>query len=477
MKSIRSYLLTRLLGGAALVLAVTGVAVYLTVARALEAHFDRNLADRVQALASILFQVEDVIDFAFSDELMPEYERAELPFFFELRFDDGSLLERSNSAADAALPVPDAPGDTLQFWDAELLDGRAGRYVSQRVQIHHVYPEEGPLRPDVKHVSIVVACGREELVAAESGVLLRCAGASLGLMTILALLTLRAVRRGLAPAERVAAAVDAIRMEDLPASLELGPLPAELAPIGEKTGVLLERVDRALEQERRTAADIAHELRTPISELLTVSEVALRHDDDHAAARRALCTVRDVASRMGRSVSTLLKLAWLEMGADTHDSVGIDLGGLVRDQLRPLAATQHERALHVDNAVPSGSLIEADEDVVRIVVSNLLGNATVYAPDGSVVRVALEQPREGWSLVVENPAGELRAEDLDSLSRPFWRKDRARSDRNRFGLGLALSCALAERVGMGLDFELEAGTFRARLSGQRGLVARANKAG
>ena len=69
-----------------------------------------------------------------------------------------------------------------------------------------------------------------------------------------------------------------------------------------------------------------------------------------------------------------------------------------------------------------------------------------------------------WRFVVENYAGDLRPEDLPALSEPFWRKDRARADRNRSGLGLALSRALAEKTGMEIGFELEDGTFRAILT-------------
>ncbi len=477
MRSIRGDLLGRLLGGAALVLAVAGTAVYLAVAGALEEQFDRNLADRVQALASILFQVEDEVDFAFSDELMPEYERAERPAYFELRFDDGALLERSNSAGEEAL-VPPAPlGARPTFWDAPLPDGRRGRFAGQLVEIHHVFPEEGPGRPDVRSVSIVVARGREDLAAASRAVLLQCAGAALLLLVALAVVAVRAVGRGLAPARRVAEALDAVRIDDLPESLDLGPLPEELAPIGEKTDALVRRVERALEQERRTAADIAHELRTPISEILTVSEVALRDDGDPAGARRALGTVRDVARHMGRSVATLLKLAWLEMGAESRDRVVVDLGALVREQLRPLEAARAERGLRLANQVAPGTLVDEDEDVVRIVVSNLLANAVAYTPAGAAVRCALEEDAAGWALVVENPCGDLRTADLDSLSRPFWRKDRARTDRGRFGLGLALSCALADRAGLTLSFELADGLFRARLAGAGRAARRSSRAG
>ena len=465
MKSIRRFLLSRLLLGTAVVLAAGGLAVYLFVARSLEAQFDRNLEDRVQGFASILFQQGDEVEFEFSDELMPEYERAERPDYFELWYSDGRVLERSLSLVGQDLEVPGPPRFEPQHWTAPLPDGRDGRYVSQWVEVHHVYPEEGPHRPDAHTVHIVVARGREDLLAAERGVLAACALGSALLLGLLALLSWQAVERGLEPARRLAAQLDAVQVERLPEGLETGDLPVELEPMAHKADALIQRLDAAFKRERRTTADIAHELRTPISEVLTVAEVALRNGQDPAASRRALETLRSVAWRMGRSVSTLLKLARLEMGDESFERTHLDAGALVAEVLRPLEAVGRQRDLTVDNGVPAEAMIEGDEDAVRIIVSNLLSNALYYARPGGRVRLELEQRETGWSLSVENEAVDLRPEDMRLLSEPFWKKDGARTDRDRSGLGLGLSHALARKSAMNLTFALEGQRFRASLQG------------
>jgi len=465
-RSIRAYLLSRLLVGAALVLAVGAAVVYLVSRGALEAQFDRNLADREQALASLLSQVGEEVELEFSGQLMPEYERAERPDYFEIRVVGGPLLERSESLVTTDGPPLEPPreaGHEARFWTAPLPDGRSGRYVAQVVEVHHVYPEEGPQRPRAAVLRIVVARGRDGLVAATRGVLAACAAGSLVLLGLLAVLIRRAVRRGLAPADRLAAALDALEVEALPEGLGLGELPAELAPVAAKTDALIRRVDDALERERRTSADIAHELRTPISEVLTASEVALRDGSDPAAARRALAHVRDLASRMGRSVSTLLELARLEMGDARFAPVELALEPLVAELLRTHAALARERGLEVRSEVAPDARVRADGDALRIVASNLIGNAVTYATAGGRVVCRSETAPDGWRLVVENDSDALRREDLASLTRPFWRKDRARADRQRSGLGLALSVALAEKSGMRLEFALDGGLFRAAL--------------
>lgn len=464
MKSIRSYLLSRLLGGTAFVLAAAGVAVYVVVTRSLERQFDRNLTDGVRSFASIVFQVGDDVEFEFSEQLMPEFGREDRPAYFELWFEDGRLLERSASLQGKDLAVAVAPKQGAVHWDAALPDGRTGRYVAELIEVHHVHPEEGPNRPQAARLLVVIARGREELVAAERALLANVLVVSVVVVLGIGFLSWRAVKRGLEPANRLAAALDRVRMDDLPKSLGAGPLPLELLPVAEKTDALIARVETALERERRTSADIAHELRNPISELLTVSEVALRDASDVAGSRRALSTVRDVAWRMGGLVSTLLKLARLEMGAETFERAEVDLGGLIRDLTRSLSSMQRERGLRFDDRIGRGEIVEGDSDVLRIVVSNLLGNAFYYAPRRSAVECRLERGAGGWKLVVENEAADLRPADLRFLSEPFWRKDRARTDRNRSGLGLALSSALAEKSGMELSFELEDGVFRAVLA-------------
>ena len=464
MKSIRSFLLTRLLGGAAVILVGAGAAVYFVVVRSLNAQFDANLADRVQGFASILFQQEDEVHFEFSEQLMPEYARAEAPAYFELRFRDGRLLERSDSLGTASVEVPGVASSEPLFWSAALPDGRRGRFVAQLIEVHHLYPEEGPDRPTPAEIRVVIARGPEDLAAAKGKLLVRSAALSLGLLGLLGVVSWIAVDRGLAPANRLAARLDEIRVDALPSSLGVGRLPAELAPMGEKADALIRRVADALERERRTTADIAHELRTPISELLTVSEVALRNGHDPADASRALGRIRDVAWRMGRAVVTLLKLARLDMGAETFDETEVDLGALVADSLRSLAAVERERRLAVENRVPPRELVTGDPEVLRIVISNLLSNALFYAPESGAIECRVERDGEGWRLVVENDAEGLDAADLSALSEPFWRKERADADREHAGLGLALSRTLALTTGSRLDFALIEGRFRATLS-------------
>lgn len=479
MRSIRSFLLTRLVGGATVVLLVAGIGVTWLITRYVEGQFDDKLEGRLQGLASLLHQFRDEggqehIIFNFSEQLMPEYAHPESPAYFQLWREGGALLERSDSLEDEGrgteldLAFPREPSVLPTWWSAPLPDGRAGRFVAQLVEIHHVYPEEGPNRPTPERVTIVIGHDSAELAAARRAVLLWCGGVCLALIGLMVVLSWRSVAGGLRPSNRLAATLDAIDVENLPARLEVGELPAELQPMAATIDALLHRVEDALQRERRTTADIAHQLRTPISEILTASEVALMDGEDPEVLRKALATVRDVAWRMGGAVSTLLKFARVEMGHETFETGAVDMGAIVAETLRSLSGLERDRGLAIANRVEPGDEVAGDPDVLSIVVANLLSNALYYTPRGGDVECRLERPEGGWRLVVENEAADLEAADLASIARPFWRKDRARNDPNRSGLGLALSRAMVEKTGNELRFELEGRTFRAVLSSRNG---------
>ncbi len=479
MKSIRSFLLARLLGGALAVLAVGAVVIYLQMTRALKAQYDQELGARLRGFASILFQFQDHVEFEFSQELMPEFDAVESgskaePDYFELRFDDGKLLERSDSLGEGSLATPSGLELDSEpvFWSAPLPDGRLGRFAAQKITVHHVRPEEGPGRPKARVVQIVLAHGRESLLQAERKLLAACLAGGGALLLLLFASASLAVRSGLAPARRLAATMDKIRIDQLPKNLDVGPLPHELAPVGDKLDALLKRTELAFQRERRSTADIAHELRTPISELLTLAEVALRSRDDERATREALVSVREIVWRMGCSVSTLLKLARIEMGAETFARSALDLGAIVEGCLRSSRLQAGERGLVIDCHLPAVGPVIGDEEVVRIIASNLLSNAVQYTPRGGTVRCKVEQAPQAtneapsnirWRLVVENPAENLEASDLRALTEPFWRKDGVRADREHAGLGLSLSRALAEACELALGFELKDGHLRATL--------------
>ena len=466
--SIRAVLLSRLLASTAAVLVLAGAAVFVVVRRSLAEQFDENLHDRLKGLASLLFQQGERLSFEFSDELMPEYAGGERASFFELSFEDGRSIERSDSLQGTSIGAPESGAAWPFMWSPRLPGDRAGRAIASVVEVRHVYPEEGPDRPQAARVMIVVARGVEDLIAAERMVLLSCLATAGTLLVLLSVSTWRAVSRALKPADRLASTLRKLDVDHLPEKIEFGPLPAELQPVARTTQELVRRLDEALQRERRTTANIAHELRTPISELVTVSEVALHEDEDQLAQREAIETIRTVAWRMGRMVSSLLKLARLESEDPPAIREQVDLPELVRAVHQGLTLSHNGSEPEVVlDLPPAGSLaavVEVDPDALSIVVTNLLENALHYGSREQAVVVDLALNGNGARLRIRNHIEDLDPLDVKRFREPFWRKDRARSDQDHSGLGLALAQVVSEQSGWSIDFALEDGVVAATLS-------------
>src|SRR5215472_9016009 len=103
-----------------------------------------------------------------------------------------------------------------------------------------------------------------------------------GFVTVLGICTLAtvlAVRQGLKPLERVANAAQEVSVERPARALPLSGVPAEIQPLGDRFNQLIERLTEALQHERRFAASLAHELRTPLAEIRTLAEAGLTRQD------------------------------------------------------------------------------------------------------------------------------------------------------------------------------------------------------
>ncbi len=209
------------------------------------------------------------------------------------------------------------------------------------------------------------------------------------------------VTRGLDPLRQLAAQIkqrSAQRLEPL----ALNQVPLEAAVLVEEINALLQRLDGALEAERRLTSDAAHEIRTPLASLLTHTQVALRSSDPQAHAR-GLVQVRRSAERISQLMEQILLLARLDSGALQEQFVPVHLGRLAADTLSELAPLAIEKNI---------DLVLEDQEVklsgiptwLSVLLTNLVGNAIRYTPSGGQVLVR----------VVEDVPGRVRINVCDS---------------------------------------------------------------
>ncbi len=460
MKSIRRAILARLVLGTALLLFFGTCAFTLGARALLSKQLDAALRAKVASLGSLFEQEGSRVEFNLVEAYMPEFDPGEAPEYFEVWMGERALVRSRSLGKEQDLPKRYGTEEQPLAFDLELPDGRHGRAVGAELLIRD-YERSFLGNPGPAKLIVVVARERRELDAALLALL---GGGALGSALLLGgvlLLGSRVADRGLRPVGDLVRHVERIADPTLASAYPMAGTPTELQPIAAGVNRLVERLASELQRERRTAANIAHELRTPVSELLVLSEVALRCADEPGHALEALRQVRDVSLQMRRLIGTLLELARLESGQTPLEPERIELAGLVRDCWQPLAEEARARGLSFElhGAEPA---VEADRGALGILCANLLGNAVQHAPEGARVECVLSNGSV-TSLTLSNPANGLALEDLDKLTEPFWRASAAREDRDHAGLGLALARRLAELLGVELTFALEQGWFRARL--------------
>lgn len=191
-------------------------------------------------------------------------------------------------------------------------------------------------------------------------------------------------------------------------------------------------VERAWEEQRQFVSDASHELKTPLTVILTSAEL-MQTDPDPQHPRSILAMSR----RMRELVESLLELARVDNGAVRAAFGELDLSALVADELLPFEPLYFECGLTLESQLEEGLHISGSERHLRQVLTILLDNALRYSPENAAVRVELTRQGSSALLTVANP-GELTREQCRSIFRRFYRADPARTAGGS-GLGLAIA--------------------------------------
>lgn len=449
LKSIRRRLIVALVGGLGSLLVVMFLLLDQMLDHHLYARLDAQLLDRARAVGALLASGTPV------DALMPEFREHGHTDFYTIWDRQGAVLARSSSSGDQALArPPQVPADVPLYYDLILPDGHRGRAVAQ-----HVVPGHAG---DPRAAILTVAIERTDVDVLERRIHLSLLLVSLLAALGAAALAIIVVNRGLRPLLRLGTRVAALSPETAQVPLLDATLPSELAPLAAALDRAFGRLYDALERERRFARDVAHELRTPLAEIRTSSELALRGGDaGHAAAALAISLA--AVERMQRSVDGLLALARYESGQAEPQPEPLELRALLEQQQQALGRAASARASGIGQEGVAEWWTSSDAVLLERIVANLLQNAVEYAPqDGRIVAVVVAGADGAW-IEIRNPAPDLAVSDLPRLGERFWRKCPEHAPDAHGGLGLALARTLARVLGLELRFQLAAGELAACL--------------
>ena len=197
-------------------------------------------------------------------------------------------------------------------------------------------------------------------------------------------------------------------------------------------------VEKAWMQQRQFVADASHELKTPLTVIMTNAEL-LQMPEDPDSARRCADSILTMSRQMRLLVERLLELARTDSAQNKFPLEEVDLSALTEDGVLPFEAVFYEAGLTLATAIEPGITVTGSRQYLGQLLDILLDNARKYALGGEV-RVELNRVhRHRCRLAVSNQAPPMGREELEALFKRFYRGDPARSRDGSFGLGLSIA--------------------------------------
>ena len=255
------------------------------------------------------------------------------------------------------------------------------------------------------------------------------------------------VRRGLKPVEDLAQQTVKLSAATLDSRLDGSLQPTELQPLVEQFNLLLERLSRSYEQLESFNADVAHELNTPLTTLVTSTELALRRRIDPESVADVLGSNLEELHRMSQIIRDMLFLSRAHHGSRARR---IHVDSLASIALE--VADYHEALfadLGIDVEIIGNASGEFDVPLIKRALSNLLGNAARHAKPATGVQISIENESDSHvRITVVNSGDTIPETHQPRLFDRFYRVDSSRTEAQvHHGLGLSIVAGIARMHG------------------------------
>jgi len=205
-------------------------------------------------------------------------------------------------------------------------------------------------------------------------------------------------------------------------------------------------VDIAWQQQRQFVADASHELKTPLTVIMTNTELALSPDYDEESKRKFLAGVLTMSRQMRKLIEQMLELARTDIN-EAKETFGIvNFSRLVSNSLLTFEPVFFEKDLTLTAQINENIEVIGDEAGLCQVMDVLLDNAQKYSKEAGTTWVSLRKNKKGRCLLaVANEGEPIPPEEAKNIFKRFYRCDKARSRTGSFGLGLAIAEGIVKK--------------------------------
>ncbi|MGC1323252.1 MAG: heavy metal sensor histidine kinase [Candidatus Udaeobacter sp.] len=328
----------------------------------------------------------------------------------------------------------------------------AGRAPAEALRTRKDYRNEEKLfsllafneRPGGNVYTVQLAQDRSSDEQVERNFTLLFIAVLLGGVVASALIAIIVTRRGLRPLREMTNSLGRIGPDQLKERIGSSGWPRELQPLAIAFDEMLKRLDDSFTRLSQFSADLAHELRTPIANMMGEAQVALTRDRTAADYRETIESAVTECERLSRIVDNLLFVARVDAAREPIERKQFD----ARAAIEKIAAFYQTVAddHHVTISCSGDGQIYADPDLFERIVGNLLENALRFTAEHGSICVALSKHNSDFEVTVSDNGCGIPAEHLPRVFDRFYRVESSRSSDGA-GLGLALVKSIVELHG------------------------------
>jgi len=226
--------------------------------------------------------------------------------------------------------------------------------------------------------------------------------------------------------------------------------PKELKNLAVQYNSLLQRIEGVRNRERDFSTHAAHELRTPLAGIQATLEQALAGQRDSEDYNHRIKNALTISKEMARLVTHLMRFSRLQSGTQKVIVEEINLHELIEATMLGYSKKAKVRGVQIDFQLASSTFLrKTDEDLIRIIFTNLCDNAVSYAKENSTIQLRTFDQDGSFTFSISNSSAVALPDNLDRLFEPFYRIDQARTGDDRHaGIGLSLCREIANTLAL-----------------------------